>query len=623
MRVNNLGRDIGVQPSFQRAFTTKESQKWEQIQKEAKSTLGAGDGDTLMICFDSCMPEATDEDKGIGSSFSNEAEKFVKFMKKMTGITGVQYAPQGRLSGLSPSPFSGTAFALGEQIIDLKQLTNENFENILPKKEFQKVLVEGNAEKVDYSRILPKNNPLNAALDVAFENFEKLSSTSPLKAQYEDFLSKNSNWLEKEALYDCLEKANGGKFWKEWDSNFDKDLFSGKLNKNAVDARIKEIKSEHQNTYNKTLFTQFVLYKQQKETKEKQNADGIKLAGDCLIGFSEKEHWANREAFAENQYLGCKNNNPDDPGEGNWGIPALNMEKIGTENNLGPAGKLYAQKLEKFFERYDIIRIDAAWQLIQPYNYVEQADGKRIPMKNQPSNMGDKLLKIMDATLKKTRPNDWQNCKVNLELLGGPVDFKDKLLKGRTQIHHSIYQHPTWGSVQFYKENGLNENEFIFGLGTHDDESLIEISTNPAKIKEQAPVLAEHMKLDKTRLSNSQDAFCAAKFGEIFTTKNNFFTVFDALGLNKRINNQKPQGDNWNARTPYNYEEVYHKNLTEKKGLNLADAYLKAMDAKNIKNEGLKRKLEQANNILSKNDMGIYTESDANKKLGENYSELS
>lgn len=618
MRINNVSQNIKAKPSFQRAFTTKESSEWEQIQKEAKSVLGADNGDTLMICFDPSMPEKPNEDKGIGSSFSDEAGKFTKFMKKMAGITGVQYAPQGRLSGLSASPFSGTVFSLGEHIVDLKQLTGENFENILPEKEFKKALIKGNSAKVDYSKILPKGNSINSALGVAFENFEKLPSTSSLKVQYEDFLSENSTWLEKEALYDCLEEENGGNFWKKW-NNFDKDLFSGKLDKDAVKARIEEIKSEHSNTYNKTLFTQFVLDKQQKENKEKQNANGLKLAGDCLIGFSEKEHWGNREAFAEGQYLGCEN---DDPEKGDWGIPTLDMKKIGTENNLGPAGKLYVQKLEKFFKRYDTIRIDAAWQLIQPYNFVEQANGKRVPMAKQPDSMDDKLLKIMDTTLKKTRPNDWQNCGVNLELLGGPVSFDDKLLKGRTQIHHSIYQHPTWGSVEFYKKSGLSEDEFTFGLGLHDDESLIEVAKTAEKVKKQSPVLAKNMKLNEKTLLNDKDVFRAAKFGEIFTTKNNFFTVFDALGLEERINNQKPTGDNWNARVPVNYEETYHKNLTMKKGLNLADAYLKAMNAKGIKNEQLKHKLEQANNILSKNDRGIYTENDANNKLGASYSEL-
>lgn len=628
MKINSLNSDLTLSPKFGRAYTAREEEVWEQINTQAREALGLTRGDTFMICFDSCMPEKKGEDKGIGSSFSKEAQKLTDFAARKFGATGVQYSPQGRLSsvrsiksGISPSPFSGTAFALGEHLIDLKQLTTSNFANILSEDEYKKVLLGSNSEKVDYTRILPEFVSMDSALDTAFANFQKLPENSPLKKQYNTFIKENKDWVEKEALYDALEVENDYKVWQDWDNEIDRDLFSGKFSESTVKERIKEIKEQNKETFERTLFTQFVLDKQQKETKGAYNKKGQKLVGDCLIGFSGREYWANREAFAPGQYLGCKSDKPNDPEDVQrccWGIPALDNDKMGTVGNLGPAGKLLARKMEIYFQRYDAIRIDAAWQLIQPYIYEDDPKtGKRLPMQNQPKPLGEEVLKIIDATLKKARPDDYKTYPVNLELLGGPVNFKDPLLKNRTQIHHSIYQKPGWGSVEFYKNNGLGEDNFIFGLGTHDDLTLAQVSRD--KIGEQAPVLAQNLKLDEGTLLRDKNEFCAAKFAEIFTTKNNFFTVFDAFGLDKRINTQNEKDDNWNARVPVNYEEVYHQNLVQRKGLNLADAYLKAMRAKNIHNPELTRKLEKARTVLLDSKDDIYSRKKADEKLGADY----
>lgn len=632
-------------PAFGRAFTTQEEKDWAKLQERAKSALGIND--TFMICFDSCMPEAVGEDKGIGSSFSPAAKNFTDFATRKFGITGVQYSPQGRLAyespksarknsrplgeALSAAPFSGTAFALGEHLIDLKQLTTSEYEGILPESAYKKAVLKTNPEKVNYSTLPPLSGAISTAIDAAFKNFEKLPESSPLKTQYNKFVKENKDWLEKEALYDCLEEENGaGVSWKKWKNEIDRGLFSGKFPASQVDDRIKQIKAEHKETFNKTLFTQFVLDKQQKTAKKAYNEQGQKLVGDCLIGFSGKEEWANLEAFAPGKYLGCRADNPNDRKEVEdrcWGIPALDVSKLGTPENLGPAGKLLARKMDMYFQRYDALRIDAAWQLIQPYLHEIIDEGKeterRVPLATQPPGVGAAALNIIDASLKKARPDDYKTYPVNLELLGGPVDFKDPILRNRMQIHHSIYQNPGWGSVAFYKNNGLSEDEFNFGLGTHDDLTLIEISNDKGKLEEQSKVLSKNMNVSLVSLLTDKAQFRATKFGEIFTAKNNFFTVFDAMGEDKRINTQiEDDKDNWTPRVGVNYEEDYHRNVAKGRGLNLPNAYLLALKAKGSGDENLIKLLEKAAGVLGK-EQNIYTQADANKKLGEDFSDIA
>ena len=176
--------------------------------------------------------------------------------------------------------------------------------------------------------------------------------------------------------------------------------------------------------------------------------------------------------------------------------------------------------------------------------------------------------------------------------------------------------------MAFYNDKGLNGDEFTFGLGTHDDPTLIQISDDKNKLIEQSPVLSKNMDIALTSLLESKTRFRAAKFGEIFTTKNNFFTVFDAFGIDKRINtqNNKDKG-NWGARLPVNYEETYHQNVSRGRGLNLPQAYLFALKAKGSNDGALLDSLKKAAKVLG-SDSGVYTQAQADEKLGASFTEI-
>lgn len=599
--VSNQQKNNSV--SFGRAFTTAEQREWEHAMKTAREQGGIKD--TYMICFDSSLPSQKGKNTGIGTSFSEYGQAFIEFMQKKTGITFIQHGPQGTITKGNLSPFSGTVFAVGDHLIDLEKLTKPEYSSILDKNTYKHTAGEKNTTKVQYDSLLGADGKQKNALYEAFENFKTLDKKSELKVEYNKFLkSQKSDWLERDSLYEALSEKHGNDYWKNWNDDLDKNLFTGKYSKKEVENRKKELVSEYSDTIEFNKFIQFIADKQQKETKQNLAQIGVKEAGDCLIGFAPKERWAFANAFKPDHYVGCSDNGQIRT----WGIDAIDYSKLGTVHNLGESGKLLKQKFDTFFEKYDGARIDAAWQLVKPFIY-EQKDGQNAQMRDV-GHMGDRIFKILEQSAKE---HNVDTANITYEMLGGPVDFRDGLMRGRTQIEHSIYQNDGWGSVKFYKDNGMQD--FTFGLGTHDDKGLIEIARE--KRHEQAPVLSRNLKIfDANNLKNNPLEFMRAKWAEIFTNKFNFFTAFDAMGMDIRFNDQGINPDNWTARVPDNFEEVYHQNLTKKLALNTPKALA---DSRRINgnNDSLTHKLYKMAEILEQK--GPMTQAEADKQLGKDF----
>ena len=105
--------------SFGRALSTKEQAEFEKEVNKAKKELNIDK--TMATIFDFSVP-SLNRDSGIGTSFSNDAQKLGEFLKAMCGINSIQLQPQGEISNYVRSPYSGTGFSLGTHIIDLTKL---------------------------------------------------------------------------------------------------------------------------------------------------------------------------------------------------------------------------------------------------------------------------------------------------------------------------------------------------------------------------------------------------------------------------------------------------------------------------------------------------------------------
>ena len=119
----------------------------------------------------------------------------------------------------------------------------------------------------------------------------------------------------------------------------------------------------------------------------------------------------------------------------------------------------------------------------------------------------------------------------------------------------------------------------------------------------------EYQKQNKE--AKTQEDFRTAKFGEIFTSTKQFFTLPDMFGMEERINiSGKASKDNWTIRIPSDYEKFYFSQLSNGFGLNIPKALATAMGMKHSSNEELIKKCNEAAEILR--SKGPMTEEEAN-----------
>lgn len=601
--------------SFGRALSSKEKKEFVKVTDEARKQLGIEK--TTATIFDFSVPSSKN-DTGIGTSFSPDAQELAAFLKAMCGVNSIQQPPQGEISNLVRSPYSGTSFSLGMHMIDLNKLNEKEYGGLLTAKDLKSPYMTRvtNHDTVNYDNVFSEDGQ-KAMLQKAYARFEKLDESSPLKKEFATFKKENSFWVEKDALFEAAAVANGSQDMRTWNQR-DQYIYASKEGDQERIAQLKQVKDEAgNNVVDYEQFVQFIADKQQKEAKANFNKQGIDIDGDCQIGFSQKDFWGHRSAFYDKYEFGC------DIGDGKYSCwsPAINFDKLD-----GDAGELLYNKFDLFFKRYDGVRIDAAWQLInpticEPYNDnghdVFDNNGNKLGRKldNQP-HVGQRIIK--DIVLHAADKNGVKRDKVSLELLGGnSYDSLDAVKDlGATLIHISRYGGDQWGRVKFYESHGSNKYQnmqpgrYTIGPGTHDDDPLqeqVEYGQN------RAGYLAGDLHLDYNDLRNSKESLSKAIFAEMFTTKKQFATLPDILGSRRRINTPNTTNGNWSYRATQDYEREYFENLAQGKGLNSADALSKAIKAKQGgRGSALTDKLEHFARILRQPD-GPMTTKEADK----------
>lgn len=626
--------------SFGRAYTSKEKKSLKKAVAEAKQELNVKN--TSMIAFDFAIPTPVGKNVGIGTSFSDSALNFLAFSRDVLGVNTLQVGPQGTISQNDTSPYAGTSFAIGEHLIDYLKLTDERYGSLINKSDIINLDSYSDRFHVRYDTILGKDSSWNAKqedigynnyiIDKAFKNFKKLPSDHSLKVEFAEFKDKNAEWLDNYALYSLLRKANDDKPFAMWSSELDKNLCVKGYSPKEVEIRRNRLKIHNKDFLECKKFAQFIAAKQQQEAKKNINDLGMSIYGDCLIAFSDAEVWANRDCFPDGVYLGVpiEETIKDENGIekkvetiGKWGdpgMPALDFSKLGSSENPGIAGQLFMKKIEKYFERYDGVRVDAAWQLVNPFTYKIE-NGKNVKTEKQ-YELGARMINMIRKVavdVKGEVPAD----KIQLELLGAGTETAVKMTKNKLKhIHLTQYAQPGWGRPNYYTENtaelyqNYEDDAFNIGVGTHDDMSLIELART--KKNEQIDLLRKD--LNKPDIETEEE-FRNAKIAELFTVPNQFFTYTDAFGMEERINTpQTKYHQNWHIRVPDQFERFYYKQQARGYGINLPESLKIALEAKGSKNKELLDKLARASAILKA--QGPYTTQGADEQLGDtNYIE--
>jgi 4-alpha-glucanotransferase len=583
--------------------------KYKKTLREALKVLGKDN--FVLIMHGGSFPSRSGEDTGFGSVNSSAGRDIIDYSEGL--FDALQLGPAGKTKSSDSSPYTGTIFSGNPLFIDLKQLTEKQWENILSEETYRKV-VENNPQqnngKTAYSYITEAQT---SALKEAWANFK---NKKKFKKDFEKFKKENSFWLNNDALYEALSIENGNDYFPIWKSELDRNLLNPKSAEQRANAekRITEIQEKYSDEIDFYKFCQFVLEKQLSETKKYALKHHIKMIADRQVAFSDRDTWAYQSLFLDGWCLGCPPDYFSKDGQA-WGFPVMDPEKMFNEDgSLGEGGKLMKNLYKKMFkDNPGGVRIDHIVGLIDPWVYkkgkkpmVEQGAGRLYSSPEHPelskyaiAKMSDlnqelepdkeKRVKILDKAqikkygllIEKVVIGAAKECGLNknaivcedLGTLTNPVDavMKEYKLQGMrlTQfVKPEKPEHP-------YRCRNIEENVWAM-VGTHDNEpiamwakSMINTHEGYLHVKNLVEDLyAESENKDDLIVQLTQDAefLRKVKLSEMFASKAKNIQIFftDFFNIEDVYNRPGTSGDeNWSLRLPNNYAELSPIDLGE------------------------------------------------------------
>ena len=275
---------------------------------------------------------------GIGT-IGKAAYEFADFLKK-AGQSYWQILPVGPTS-YGDSPYqSFSTYAGNPYMIDLDMLQQDG---LLKKKDYRNLNWGDDPEHVDYARIYELRFRV---LRIAFNNAQKGDLTD-----FNNFVRKNSAWLENYALYMAVKKSFGMRAWTEWEDEGirlrDPDSVRAYRRNLDEDVRFYE-------------FLQYLFYKQWEKFRGYVNSLGIKLFGDIpiYVAMDSADTWANPEVFWLDEerhpvrVAGCPPDYFSATGQ-LWGNPLYDWEYLKSTGY-----KWWIDRIAAASKLYDVTRID-------------------------------------------------------------------------------------------------------------------------------------------------------------------------------------------------------------------------------------------------------------------------
>ena len=575
-----------------------------------KALNALGKKNFVFIMHNGSFPAVEGENTGFGTINSNGGKKFLNYAQGL--FDAIQMGPAGKTKSSDSSPYTGTIFSNNPLFIDLKELTTDKWHKILSEKTFNDI-VENNPNKdknrTSYSYITKRQDE---ALTEAYENFVKLNDTK-LNKEFEAYKKDNDSWLSKDSLYEALSIKNGTDFWPNWKDKTDKNLFNPKTKEEKAFAkRIAETSKTYAREIDKYKFIQYVLNKQNLETKKLADSKGIKMIADRQVAFSDRDCWAYQSLFLEGWCLGCPPDYFSKDGQA-WGFPVINPEKLYNEDgSLGEAGILMKNLFKKMFkENPGGVRIDHIVGLIDPWVYKagkkpmpSQGAGRLYSSPEHPelSKYAIARLEDLDETLTSDKEKRVKTLtEEQIKLYGRLIEkiviaaAKEEGLTKDSIVCEDLgtLTNPVAAVMKEYELLGMRLTQFTVPteeddpyrcknitekcwamIGTHDNrpvsawaKSLINTHEGYLHVKNLVEDLfkeADNKDEIIVKMTNDAEFLKETKLVELFACKAENIQIFftDFFNMNETYNVPGTSGDkNWSLRLPNNFEEMQTINL--------------------------------------------------------------
>ena len=579
-----------------------------KLVSEALKVLGKDN--LALIIHGSSFPSKQGEDTGFGTFNSEAGHGLIDYAHGI--FNALQLGPAGKTKSDDASPYTGTIFSGNPLFIDLKQLTEKKWDSILSQETFEKVVANNprqNQGRTAYDYI---QKAQIEALKEAWKNFKEIHGGlfgSSLKKEFEKFKKDNALWLDNDSLYEALSIENGSDFWYTWKNETDKKLMNPKSEeeKKAYASRINEIKKNYEDEIEFYKFCQFVLEKQNEETKKFALSKGIKMIADRQVAFSDRDAWAYQSLFLDGWYLGCPPDYFSKDGQA-WGFPVMDPDKMfNADGSLGEGGILMKNLYKKMFkENPGGVRIDHIVGLIDPWVYKagkkpmpEQGAGRLYSSPEHPElsryaiarnedldwtlesdkekrvkTLSEEQIKLYGRLIEKIVIAAAKECGMDknaivcedLGTLTNPVDavMKKYELQGMRLTQFVVPEKPEHP----YRCKNITEHVWNM-VGTHDNlpismwaESMINTHEGYLHAKNLVEDLfAEADNKDDiiVRLTQDKEYLRFVKLTEIFASKARNVQIFftDFFQISDVYNRPGTSGDqNWSLRLPNNYQEL-------------------------------------------------------------------
>jgi 4-alpha-glucanotransferase len=338
----------------------------------------------LFGIHDAAFPSRADEDVGRGSPYSDGAAELLAFVAEL-GFSGVQLGPQGATSPGNASPYDGTLFSRNPLSLALGPLTRPEWGALMPSEELAELVASrpASSDRVPHAWVHRALEPVHAALWERFKAARvqaRESSVVHLAAELDAFGRTHAGWLARDGLYHALERANGGRHWREWSSDSDRRLFDPEPGDEAAAAqRLRARLAEHLDTVDSWSFVQFLLHRQHRELQDHAQGLGLKLFGDLQVGLSPRDEWAARACLMRGYRMGAPPSRTNPEGQA-WNHAVLDPRQYvvrGADGGPEPGAALrfLHARMEKMFAELDGVRIDHPHGFVCPWVYrAHQAD---------------------------------------------------------------------------------------------------------------------------------------------------------------------------------------------------------------------------------------------------------
>ena len=576
-----------------------------------KALKALGKKNFVFIMHNGSFPSVEGENTGFGTINSQAGKNFIDYASGL--FDAIQMGPAGKTKSSDSSPYTGTIFSNNPLFIDLKELTIDKWHKILSEKTF-KDIVDNNPNKdknkTSYSYITKRQDE---ALTEAYENFLKLNDKK-LNAEFETYKIENDSWLDKDSLYEAFALENGTDYWPNWKNKADKNVFNPKSIEEKIEygKRIDEMSKKYAKEIDKYKFIQFVLNKQNVETKKYADSKNIKMIADRQVAFSDRDCWAYQSLFLEGWCLGCPPDYFSKDGQA-WGFPVIDPEKLyNSDGSLGEAGILMKNLFKKMFkENPGGVRIDHIVGLIDPWVYKagkkpmpEQGAGRLYSSPEHPelSKYAIAKLEDLDTTLTPDKEKRVKSLtEEQIRLYGRLIEkiviaaAKEEGLTKDSIVCEDLgtLTNPVAAVMKEYELLGMKLTQFTVPtedddpyrcknitkkcwamIGTHDNQpaslwakSLVHTHEGYLHVKnlvedlfKEAPNKDEII----VKMTNDENFLKETKLVELFACQAENIQIFftDFFGMNQTYNTPGTSGDkNWSLRLPNNFAQMETINL--------------------------------------------------------------